>query len=95
MAKLLPQMQGLAGEVTAGLPATIFVGGTASTAAVPSLAAAQRMATVTVPSTRAAVGARFEKVAETIEVARDRFASQESLVRAFNAVPTLAPLPLV
>lgn len=92
MARLLPQMKALAGQVKQGLPNAIVAGGTSQAGAVPSLAAAQAMSTGTTPLVRSTVAARFIKVAETVEAARRAFLiTSEQLVSVVNAVPTLQP----
>lgn len=90
LARLQPQVEQLAGEVTRAGHGEIAGGATAAEA--PSLAAAQDMSARTVPAMKAAVAGRFTKVADMIELARQGFlATEEQLLTAVSAMPSLLP----
>lgn len=90
LGRLKPQLQTLVWEVTQGVPHEIPSGGTVDAGAVPSLAAAQEMSTRTLPVVKATVAARFTKLADMIDLARQGFiATDDQLFTAVNTVPTL------
>jgi hypothetical protein len=90
LARLKPDIDRLAGEVSQGVPGLIMMGGVVDAGAVPSLAAAQQMSTRTLPVIRAAVAGRFTRMAEMIDLARQGFiASEDQLLNVVNTMPTL------
>lgn len=90
LARLKPDIDRLAGEVSQGVPGLIMMGGVVDPGAVPSLAAAQQMSTRTLPVIRAAVAGRFTRMAEMIDLARQGFiASEDQLLNVVNTMPTL------
>ncbi|WP_288820074.1 hypothetical protein [uncultured Corynebacterium sp.] len=90
LGRLHPELMVLAWQVSQGVPHEIPSGGRVDEGAVPSLAAAQEMSTRTLPMVQATVAARFSKLAEMIELARQGFiATDEQLLSAVATVPSL------